>query len=366
MPVHMKPRVGTRVKAISPLLPEGGELLYVGVDVHRRSFAVAIWSDQRGQVAQWTQPSEPAVLVARLTPLQAQVGGVVYEAGPTGFGLVRALQAAGFKADVIATSLMLTTATRSAKSDRLDCRRLAEHAGKKLLRFIRVPTEEEEHDRQMMRLREQMVRKHRMVRQQIKSFLLTHSIVYPSGLKAWTQQGLKVLRELAMPDALRRCFDVLMDEEEHAREQVERVNQAIAALMATVRHQKKVQILRSVPGVGVVTAMTFQTELLGPERFKEPGEVAKMIGLAPLVQQSGERRQEGRLMKLGNRRLRTILVEAAWRWVQKDEGAKALCKRLIRNTGDIKKAIVAVARRLAIMLWRMVTREEMYRGRLAT
>ena len=137
------------------------------------------------------------------------------------------------------------------------------------------------------------------------------------------------------------------------------------SLMATARHRKKVEVLRSVPGVGVVTAMTFQTELLGPQRFTQPGEVAKMIGLAPLVQESGERRREGSLIKAGNWRLRTILVEAAWRWVRQDDGAKTLYRRCVRNTGDGKKAIVAVARKLAIMLWRMVTREEMYRGRAA-
>jgi len=172
------------------------------------------------------------------------------------------------------------------------------------------------------------------------------------------------LRELKLPELLRQCFDVLLDEEQHARAQVQRINESVKKLMATARHRPKVAVLRSVPGVGVVTAMTFQTELLGPERFSRPGEVAKMIGLAPLVQESGERRREGSLIKAGNWRLRTILVEAAWRWVRQDDGAKTLYRRCVRNTGDAKKAIVAVARKLAIMLWRMVTRQEMYRGRV--
>lgn len=360
MAAHMKPTAAKKCKALSP---QSGEILHVGIDVHRRSYAVGVWSEQRGHVAQWTQPAEPAILVARLAAWAGHVGRVVYEAGPTGFSLVRALRAAGFRADVIATSMMLKTVSRDAKSDRLDCRRLAEHAGKDLLRVVRVPTEQEEHDRQIMRLREQMIRKHRQVRQQIKSFLLTHGIAYAHGLTTWSLRGLKALRELEMPAALRQCLDVLLDEEEHARAQLRRINEAVKELMATARHRAKVAVLQSVPGVGVVTAMTFQTELLGPERFKQPGEVAKMIGLAPLVQESGERRRGGSLIKAGNWRLRTILVEAAWRWVRRDEGARSLYRRYVRNTGDGKKAIVAVARKLAIMLWRMVTREEMYRGR---
>src|SRR5690606_7497189 len=101
---HMKPTAAKKCKALSP---QSGEILHVGIDVHRRSYAVGVWSEQRGHVAQWTQPAEPAILVARLAAWAGHVGRVVYEAGPTGFSLVRALRAAGFRADVIATSMML-------------------------------------------------------------------------------------------------------------------------------------------------------------------------------------------------------------------------------------------------------------------
>lgn len=362
MTTHMKPAVGKKIKSIS--LAEG-EKVYLGVDVHRRSYSVAVWSDQRGLIGTWTQPAEPALLVAKLSPFAAQVAWIVYEAGPTGYALVRVLRTAGFKADVIATSKMLKTTAREGKSDRVDCRRIAEHAAKGLLKIIRVPTEEEEHDRQVMRLREQMVRKMRLARQQIKSFLLVHGVAYEGSLKAWSEAGIKKMRELELPEALRTCLNVLLDAEQQAREQVMRLNQAVAKLMMTKRHKAKVRVLRSVPGVGPVTAMTFRTELVAPERFKEPGEIAKMIGLAPLVAESGDRRREGAISKAGNWRLRTILVEAAWRWVQKDEAARQVYRRFIRNTGDVKKAIVAMARKLAILLWRMVTREEMYRVRAA-
>jgi len=359
---HMKRSGGRTVKAISA---EPGEILHVGVDVHRKSYSVAVWSDQRGHVAHWTQPASPAGLIEKLTPIAGHIARVVYEAGPTGYTLVRALRSTGLAADVIATSMMLKSVSRDAKSDRIDCRRLAEHAAKGLLRFIRVPTEREEHDRQVLRLREQMIRKHRQIRQQIKSFLLIHGVPYASGLRIWTLQGLRTLRELELPATLRSCFDVLLDEEEHTRAQLSKINAQVRELTATERHGEKVAVLRSVPGVGIVTAMTFQTELLEPSRFDRPGEVAKMIGLAPLVEESGERRRTGRLIKAGNWRLRTMLVEAAWRWVRLDAGARSLYARLMRNTGDKKKAIVAVARKLAVMLWRMVTRGEPYRGRPA-
>src|SRR5690554_3318264 len=80
MTSHMKPAVGRKIKAIQA---KDGEKFYVGVDVHKRSYSVAIWSDQRGHVAQWTQPSDPAVLIGRLADAQQQVAWIVHEAGPT-------------------------------------------------------------------------------------------------------------------------------------------------------------------------------------------------------------------------------------------------------------------------------------------
>jgi transposase len=127
------------------------------------------------------------------------------------------------------------------------------------------------------------------------------------------------------------------------------------------RHRKTNQTLQSVPGVGLVTAMSFRLELPEPERFSDQCQVAKMIGLAPQVRQSGETRHEGGILKSGNARLRTVLVEAAWRWVACDEAARERYKRLVANTGSGNKAIVGMARRLGVLLWRMSVRRKAYR-----
>ncbi len=85
-----------------------------------------------------------------------------------------------------------------------------------------------------------------------------------------------------------------------------------------------------------------------------------MIGLAPNIRESGETRREGGIMRSGNGRLRSVLVEAAWRWVAGDEGAAQTYRRLVGNTGSAKKAIVAMARRLGILLWRMSVQQEQF------
>src|SRR3954452_14717360 len=288
----------------SALRLDTGAVAHVGVDVHKASYHVAVVSDRRGLIATWTQPADPDLLVERLKPISAQVAQVVYEAGPTGFALVRRLRAAGYCAEVIAPSKIPTLPGPEAKSDRLDCRKLAVFAQKGLLRPVRVPAEQEEADRQVVRLREQLTRKLRVIQQQIKAFLLQHGIAEPAGLTHWSAAAVEALRRLEAQAELRFCLDVMLDERRHALEQVARATRRLEELAQAERHRATVATLRTVPGVGPITAMTSRVELHEPGRFNGGGQVARMIGLAPQVLQSGPTRREGRLLKSGSGRPR--------------------------------------------------------------
>jgi transposase len=339
-----------------------GETVHIGVDVHKATYHVAVLSAERGLLATWVQPARPELLIERIGPIKGQVAGLVYEAGPTGFGLARRLRAEGLPAQVIATSKVLAPVGPEAKCDRLDCRRLALLASKGLLHPVRVPTPQEEADRQVLRLREQLVRKARSIQQQIKAFLLQHDIAEPDGLAHWAERAVEALRRLEVLPELRLCLDVMLDELGHAQGQVKRVTKHLEGLALAERHRAASGVMRSVPGVGLITAMTFRLELPEPGRFDHAGQVARMAGLAPMVRQSGETRREGGLIRSSSARLRTALVEAAWRWVACDEAAKAVYRRLVGNTGSGKKAIVGVARRLGVLLWRLSCRGEPYRA----
>ena len=348
-------------KPNQPLRLEDGEAIHVGVDVHKASYSVALYSVDRGLLTTWIQPARPELLIERLQPIRGAVAQIVYEAGPTGFGLARRLRAEGYKAQVIAPSKLLAPVGPEAKSDRLDCHRLAQFSAKGLLHPVRVLTEQEEADRQVLRLREQLVRKTHAVQSQIKSFLLQHGIDEPAGLGHWSKASVTVLRGLVLLPELRFCLDLLLDELAHAQEQVKRVTVRLKELAETDRHRKATAVLSSVPGVGMLTAAAFRLELPEPRRFDHDAQVARMIGLAPQVRQSGETRREGGLLKSGNARLRTVLVEAAWRWIRYDEAAARRYRQLVANTGSSKKAVVAMARRLGVLLWRLSVHGELYR-----
>lgn len=306
--------------------------------------------------------ADPEGLYRFLEPIKHRIGRLVYEAGPTGYSLVRYLRQQGIPADVTAPGSIPRPATKETKTDRIDCVKLAEYASKDLLKYVSVPNEQEDFDRQLIRLREKTMQSVAKVKTRIKSFLLHNGIEEPEGLVYWTKASVHELTQLALPDDLRFMLDVLLEELSDAQKRLKQLDERIRTLEKSERYAEKSKKLRRISGVGILTVMTVLTELVHPHRFQQEGEVAKMCGLAPRISQSGGTLRNCGLSYSGNRHLRRVLIEAAWRWIGGDASARSKYERLRRNTGSGKKAIVGVARKLIIIMWRMITRGEAYRA----
>jgi len=173
------------------------EPVWIGVDVHKRSYHVALRGES-GRSETFVCSGEVQVLLDQLIRLSLKVALVVYEAGPTGFGLARALEEMGFPVWVVAPSRLLRPIRPGAKTDRLDCLKLAEYAAKGLLKPIAVPSEEEEADRSLIRRRHQVVDNLRRVKQRIKSLLLNFGIVEPEGLETWSKRSIAELERAGL------------------------------------------------------------------------------------------------------------------------------------------------------------------------
>jgi len=339
-----------------------GEKITVGIDVHKKTYSVALWSVDRQQLIRaWVQPSDHRALASKLQSVRPAIQQMVYEAGSSGFCLARDLKESQFPVKVIAPSHTPKVPGKKAKSDRVDCRKLGEYEAKGILHEVYIPTSEEESDRQVMRLRDQLMENQRRIKLQIKSFLLFHGLAEPPGLDHWSKASIQALREMTLGEDLRFVLDMDLDELEHVRKMVARATRRVHEMARRPRYQENVQRARTMKGVGLLTAMTILTEMPNPERFHLPRQVAMMAGLAPAVRESGETHHECGREEGGNRRLRSTLIEAAWQWMRRDPAAAALYRRLLANTGSKKKAIVGVARHLIIIQWRMLTRKEPYR-----
>jgi transposase len=356
----MKKRISNKQNWFKKFSATEKDWLFVGMDVHKKSHHVAIWIKDKIDIT-FVMPANNEKVVSMLKKLRPALKMVAYEAGPTGYGLARAIEQAGMAVLVAAPSKTPRQSAVETKCDRLDCRKLAEYAAKGLLKSICIPTQEEEADRQLVRLRDQLAEKRRRVKQQIKSFMLQHGIKEPYGLVNWSISSKQALRRIVLCAQLRICLDTLLDELDFIEMQIGKTMKQLRELFGQQRHSKLVEILRSHPAVGEITAWNFIVEINRPWRFKKATELGKYVGLCPRVSQSGQTRRDGPIMKTGRRQLRSKLVEISWRWKATDERAGQIYHRLLANTGCAQKAIVGLARHMAIDLWRMLCTEEYYR-----
>lgn len=333
--------------------------LYVGIDAHKKSFHVALWLNDAPAI-DFVMPADNKKLIATLQNLRQSLRLVVYEAGPTGYSLARALKDADLPVSVVAPSKTPRQSAADSKTDSLDARKLAEYAAKGLLRHIFIPSKHQEAHRQLTRLREQIVAKQTRVKLQIKSFLLQHGIEQPPGLSRWSDNALEYLKNIHLSEPLRYCLDTLIEELLFVAAQLKSAEQKIKETFSEKPIFTTVKLLSTHPGVGPTIAAQFAAEIFNPKRFKDKTQLAKYVGLAPSIHQSGQTSRYGPILKTGRPQLRCNLIQGAWMWIRKDAAAYKTYCRLIRNTGHHNKAITAMARKLAIHLWMMACENKPY------
>jgi len=331
-----------------------GSIIKIGLDVHARLYvAVAQYDHLLPKPARRLAPSQFVPWVEQLLGAGHTVH-VVYEACGFGFGLYRQLKKAGAHCYVIAPRKLDEQCTR-VKTDPRDattlCQRLSRYldGNTRELAVIRVPGEEEEQARHVSRQREQLVHLRQKLEAQGRSLLISHSL--PSPAHWWKNQTWSRLSKL-LPAWI--CIRL-----EVHRPALLALQQQISLLSA----EMEAAAPGDVPaGVGKLTTVIITREICSWERFSNRRAISCYTGLCPGERTSGSKRVPGSVTKRGNPRLRAALVECAWRMVRFQRNYPPVKKRLAilakgaRTTGaQRKKAIVAVARHLAVDLWRIHT-----------
>jgi transposase len=298
---------------------------------------------------------------------------VAYEAGRDGFWLARWLQARDIEAHVIhPTSVAVSREHRRAKTDRLDTELLMRaflgwlRGEKRHCSMAAIPTVEEEDARRPNRERENLVTERTRIVNQVKAILARFGIrtLRSTSRKAeekleglCTAEGMPLLENTRAE--LRRLFARLCV----VREQIRAIEQERLRKLAAVPAKEKgpqamVRLLARVLGMGVETADMLVNEVLS-RHLRDRKAVARYAGLTGAPDESGRRRREKGLARAGNARARRGMIEFAWRFLrfQKDS---ALAQWFTARTADGRRVtrktmIVAVARKLLIALWRLVT-----------
>ena len=335
--------------------------LFVGVDVHKKSYHVALYLND-APAMDFVMPAQKEQLGQKLKPALPALRKIVYETGPTGYGLARHLHNENLPVSVAATSRIPRAIGSTDKTDRLDSKQLAQYAAKGLLHPVAIPSLKQEADRQLYRMRHRQARNLAKVKTQIKSFLLMHGIDEPGGLSHWSKSSIAALHAIRLSPTLRLSFDELLGDLEYYLLRVKALDKHLADHLDKGLLSRRMALLKTHPGVGSVVACQFATELFHYRDFPSTREVFKYLGLSPRMHQSGERAVKGGINRVSNSRLRSNLVQAAWCWVAIDVEAQKCYRRILNNCGGIKqKAIIAMARKLSGHLWTMLTENQPYK-----
>lgn len=342
------------LEAVATKVKTSGAQIKIGLDVHARFYvAVAQYDHLLPKAARRLGPEQLVPWVEELLR-RGHTVHVVYEACGFGFSLYRQLIAAGAHCYVIAPRKLDEECSR-VKTDPRDattlCQRLSRYleGNTRELAVIRVPSEEEEQARHVSRQREQLVHHRQKLEAQGRSLLINHAL--PAPAHWWKEQTFsRLCRHLPvwMVTRLQMARPALLS----LQQQVERL-----------RSELEASIPAKVPrGLGKLTVAVLTREICDWHRFKNRRAISSYTGLCPGERSSGSKRVPGSVTKRGNPRIRAALVECAWRMVRFQPQYPPVQKRLgilakgSRAIGAVrKKAIVAVARRLAVDLWRLHT-----------
>jgi transposase len=172
----------------------------------------------------------------------------------------------------------------------------------------------------------------------------------------WTKVYVLWLRGAIVPHldfAVGTKLRLLLDRHDMYRREMDELEKAIKELARTERYRKPYEELRKMPGVGLLVAMTFLTEMGDLSRFHNRREVGAYLGLCPSSQESGETGdRKGRITRQGPARLRKMLCQAAWRSISVSDESKATYHRIRQDQKKrTKKALVALMRMLGVKMW---------------
>ena len=282
----------------------------VGLDVHARSVVACALDGDTGEVFQRRLTPDHGEIVAWLGDLPGPVA-VTYEAGPTGFGLARALTTAGIACEVAAPSKLIRPAGDRVKTDARDAAHLARllHLGQ--ITAVTVPTATQEAARDLVRAREDCRADLMTARHRVSKLLLRQGIVY-SGGNAWTTRHEAWLRTQRFDNpALQLSYDAGLDAMLSCLARRNRLDDAITTLAADGEFTPIVRRLGCLRGVATLTAFGLAVEIGDWQRLTGRS-IGAYVGLVPCEYSSGQSRTQGGVTKTGNGHVRRLLVEAAW------------------------------------------------------
>lgn len=342
-----------------------GQNIYVGFDVHLKSWKVTILTDELTHKT-FSQPPKPEVLFNYL--IQNFPGGIyhsAYEAGFCGYWIHSKLVSFGIDSIVVNPADIPTTNKEVVqKEDKRDSHKIAKSLRNGTLLPIYVPSLKTLEDRGLIRTRSMLVKDITRYKNRIKSFLYFHGIEIPDSFRNsqthWSKRFMDWLESIMLSeDSSKLSLSILLSESNHLRSALLEVNRNIRTLSKSDRYKAHVSLLQSIPGIGLLTAMIILTEIETINRFPKIDKLCSFIGLVPSTNSSGETEKVGKITPRKHNILRAAIIESAWVAARTDpallKSYHSYCKRMEPN-----KAIIRIARKLVSRLQYVLKNQKPY------
>lgn len=343
-----------------------GQNIYAGFDVHLKSWKVTIMAES-SVYKTFTQPPKPEILYNYLR--RNFPGGTyhtAYEAGYCGYWIHYKLTSYGVNSMVVNPADIPTTyKERVQKEDKRDSRKIARSLSSGELTPIYIPSIQTQEDRTLLRTRAMLIKDLTRIKHRIKSFLYYYGFsveeVFPQSQSHWSNRFISWLDGLELSgESGKQSLQALIDEFKHLRISTLAITRQIRHLSQTDTYNGRVELLRTVPGVGLITAMTFLTELETINRFSSLDKLCSYIGLVPSTRSSGDKEKTGDITPRGHDTLRTALIESSWIAIRNDP---SLMKSFLayQNRMEPNKAIIRIAKKLLSRIRFVLQNDEPYK-----
>jgi len=324
---------------------------WVGLDVHAAQTTVAVLDKDSGELTRAKLRGSPEkVVVEFLAGFDGRVIAV-YEAGPTGMKLARAARERGIDTRVCAPGLIPRKPTDRIKTDARDAERLVRQLAAGGLSFVRVPSEEEEALRDLVRAREDARQDLSRARHRLSKMLLRRGLRYEAG-STWSDRHIDWIVRLKFDDLASR---IVVGEYVNAVQQLHRrrkdLEATIEELLPSAPFAQTAYRLRCFRGLATLSAVGLCCEVGDFHRFAKPSQLAAFLGIVPAEYTTDSKRRLGAITKAGSSHARRLLVEAAWHYRR----LPATGTTLARRQQDIDPRVVAIAWRAQVRLHKRYT-----------
>jgi len=323
-----------------------GTTIFVGMDVHKKSWSIAPFTNQTALKKFTLSPPSSKKLAESL---RNQYPGAkfkcCYEAGFSGFWAQRELEELGIETIIVnAADIPQSDKDQRRKTDGRDASKIARELRAGNLEGIFIPSKSAIADRSLVRYRDQIVKDERRGKQRIKMYLHFKGDKLDRDQLNWSKKKIDLLKKHAeeLNDLyLQLAINQLLD----LRKAKLDVTKKIKELSRSKEYSKISYLLQSIPGVSVLGSMILMTELVSMERFSNLDQLCSYTGLVPDVRNSGDTERVIGITRRSNKRLRTFLIESAWIAIRYDP-ALTIAYTNYANKMKGQKAIVKIARKL--------------------